>query len=174
MIGAGAVTGLEADAGLGMGGTGVLSVNGEEVARNTLEHTIPITFPEDETFDVGLDTRTGGAMFGHLYDSPFRFTGTIDKVTVELDPAKQGSGVTRGALALAAAATCPALTGLGLACRPAHRTPEACTRRRCRAHPGQGRDVRRLGRCPPLAGRHLSRRAFSCCRPFRAYGDVRS
>ena len=44
--------------GLGKGGTGVLSVDGKEVARNSLEHTTPITFPEDETFDVGLDTRT--------------------------------------------------------------------------------------------------------------------
>ena len=23
-----------------------------------MDHTTPITFPEDETFDVGLDTRT--------------------------------------------------------------------------------------------------------------------
>jgi arylsulfatase len=48
--------------GLGKGGTGVLSVDGQEVARNTMEHGTPITFPEDETFDVGLDTRTGVAM----------------------------------------------------------------------------------------------------------------
>jgi len=48
--------------GLGQGGTGVLSVDGKEVARNSIEHTIPITFPEDETFDVGLDTRTGVAL----------------------------------------------------------------------------------------------------------------
>jgi hypothetical protein len=32
--------------GLGKGGTGVLSVDGKEVARNTMEHTTPITFPE--------------------------------------------------------------------------------------------------------------------------------
>ena len=44
--------------GFGKGGTGTLSVDGKEVARKTLEHTIPITFPEDETFDVGMDTRT--------------------------------------------------------------------------------------------------------------------
>ena len=35
--------------GLGKGGTGVLSVDGKEVARNSMEHTTPITFPEDET-----------------------------------------------------------------------------------------------------------------------------
>ena len=44
--------------GLGKGGTGVLSVDGKEVARNSMEHTTPITFPEDETFDIGQDTRT--------------------------------------------------------------------------------------------------------------------
>src|SRR6185503_13150682 len=47
--------------GLGKGGTGVLSVDGKEVAKNSMEHTTPITFPEDETFDIGQDTRTAGA-----------------------------------------------------------------------------------------------------------------
>jgi arylsulfatase len=70
--------------GLGEGGTGVLSVDGQEVDRKALEHTIPITFPEDESFDVGLDTRTGVAMVEYRYDSPFPFTGTLDKLTVEL------------------------------------------------------------------------------------------
>ena len=50
--------------GLGKGGTGVLSVDGQEVARNSMEHTTPITFPEDETFDIGQDTRTGGRAGG--------------------------------------------------------------------------------------------------------------
>ena len=50
--------------GLGKGGTGVLSVDGKEVARNSMEHTTPITFPEDETFDIGQDTRTGGRAGG--------------------------------------------------------------------------------------------------------------
>ena len=46
----------------------------------------PITFAEDETFDVGLDTRTGVAMIEYRYDSPFNFTGTIDKLTFKLEP----------------------------------------------------------------------------------------
>ena len=46
--------------GLGKGGTGVLSVDGKEVARKSMEHTTPVTFPEDESFDVGQDTRTRG------------------------------------------------------------------------------------------------------------------
>jgi arylsulfatase len=72
--------------GLGKGGTGVLSVNGKEVARNSLEHTTPITFPEDETFDVGQDTRTGVALIEHRYDTPFKFTGKINKLTFRLEP----------------------------------------------------------------------------------------
>jgi hypothetical protein len=72
--------------GLSKGGTGVLSVDGKEVAKNKLDHTIPITFPEDESFDVGLDTRTGVAMIEYRYEVPFRFTGKIDKLTFKLAP----------------------------------------------------------------------------------------
>ena len=72
--------------GLGKGGTGVLSVDGKEVARNSMEHTTPVTFPEDETFDVGEDTRTGVALLEYRYDVPFKFTGKIDKLTFELEP----------------------------------------------------------------------------------------
>jgi arylsulfatase len=70
--------------GLGKGGTGVLYVDGKEVARNSLEHTTPVTFPEDETFDVGLDTRTGVALLEYRYDAPFKFTGKISKLTFKL------------------------------------------------------------------------------------------
>jgi arylsulfatase len=72
--------------GLGKGGTGVLSVDGKEVARNSMEHSTPITFPEDETFDIGSDTRTGVAMVEYRYDVPFKFTGTINKLTFNLGP----------------------------------------------------------------------------------------
>ena len=72
--------------GLGKGGVGVLSVDGKEVARNTLDHTTPVTFPEDESFDVGLDTRTGVAMVEYRYDVPFKFTGKLDKLTFKLEP----------------------------------------------------------------------------------------
>jgi arylsulfatase len=71
---------------LGKGGTGVLSVDGREVDRKSMEHTTPITFPEDETFDVGLDTRTGVALLQYRYDSPFEFTGKISKVTINIAP----------------------------------------------------------------------------------------
>ncbi len=71
---------------LGKGGTGVLSVDGKEVARNSVEHTTPITFPEDESFDVGQDTRSGVALLEYRYDVPFAFTGKINKLTFNLAP----------------------------------------------------------------------------------------
>jgi hypothetical protein len=83
--------------GLGKGGTGVLSVDGKEVARKSMEHTIPITFPEDETFDVGADTRTGVAMLEYRYDVPFEFTGKIDKLMFKLEPFTSEPGGAAGA-----------------------------------------------------------------------------
>jgi arylsulfatase A-like enzyme len=81
-----------AEPGLGKGGTGILSVDGKEVARNTLEHTTPIAFPEDESFDVGQDTRTGVALLEYRYDPPFKFTGKINKLTFRLEPEPQTQG----------------------------------------------------------------------------------
>jgi arylsulfatase A-like enzyme len=81
-----------AEPGLGKGGTGVLSVDGKEVARNSMEHTIPITFPEDETFDIGQDTRTGVALLEYRYDPPFKFTGKINKLSFNLEPEPQTQG----------------------------------------------------------------------------------
>ena len=74
--------------GLGKGGTGVLSVDGREVDKKSIEHGTPITFPEDESFDIGDDTRTGVAMLEYRYDVPFKFTGKIDKLTFKLEPFK--------------------------------------------------------------------------------------
>jgi arylsulfatase A-like enzyme len=72
--------------GLGKSGKGTLSVNGKEVDTNTMKNGTPITYPEDESFDIGSDTRTGVAMLKHRYDVPFRFTGEINKLTFKLVP----------------------------------------------------------------------------------------
>jgi hypothetical protein len=45
--------------GFGKGGTGVLKVDGREVANTKIPHTISFLITVDETFDVGVDTRTG-------------------------------------------------------------------------------------------------------------------
>src|SRR5260221_5379351 len=64
--------------GPGKGGTGVLTVDGKELARKTLKHTVPLIMTVDENFDVGMDTGTG---VDDSYELPFKFTGTIDKLT---------------------------------------------------------------------------------------------
>lgn len=69
--------------GLGKGGTGVLTVDGKEVDRKTVEHTIPLTIMADESFDVGLDNQSPVDI---IYESPFKFTGTIDKLNYKLGP----------------------------------------------------------------------------------------
>jgi len=40
----------------------------------------------DETFDVGVDTRTG--VDDKDYQTPFRFTGKLDRLTIKLEPPK--------------------------------------------------------------------------------------
>jgi arylsulfatase A-like enzyme len=72
--------------GMAKGGTGVLSVDGKEVARKTIPHTVPALFTIDESFDVGVDTRTG--VDDKDYKPPFRFTGKLDKLTIKLGPSQ--------------------------------------------------------------------------------------
>jgi arylsulfatase A-like enzyme len=71
--------------GFGKGGSGVLSIDGKEVATKTIPHTIPFLMSIDETFDVGIDTRT--PVDDNDYQVPFAFNGTINKLTINLKPA---------------------------------------------------------------------------------------
>jgi arylsulfatase len=75
----------------GKGGTGVLKVDGAEASTQKVEHTIPFLMPWDETFDVGVDTRTG--VNDKDYQVPFRFTGKLNKVTVKLEEPKRTAQV---------------------------------------------------------------------------------
>jgi arylsulfatase len=70
--------------GMAKGGTGVLSVDGKEVARKAIPHTVPALFTIDESFDVGVDTRF--SVDDKDYQPPFRFTGKLDKITIKLEP----------------------------------------------------------------------------------------
>ena len=72
--------------GLGRSGTGVLMVDGKEVAKITMPKTIPLTLQWDENFDVGADTLTG--VDDRDYQPPFKFTGTLDKLTLTIDRPK--------------------------------------------------------------------------------------
>ena len=72
--------------GIGRGGAGVLKVDGEVVATQQMERTIPLILQWDENFDVGADT--GTPVDDHDYQVPFRFTGKLDKLTLTIDRPK--------------------------------------------------------------------------------------
>jgi arylsulfatase len=72
--------------GLGQGGTGVLKVDGKEVATQKMEHTIPTTLQWDESFDIGSDT--GTPVDDKDYQCPFVFTGKLDKLTIKIERPK--------------------------------------------------------------------------------------
>ena len=72
--------------GIGRGGTGVLKVDGKEVARQTMERTLPLILQWDENFDVGADT--GTPVDDKDYQVPFRFTGKLTKLTLTIDRPK--------------------------------------------------------------------------------------
>ena len=70
--------------GIAKGGSGVLKVDGQQVATLKVPKTIPFLLPADETFDIGVDTRT--PVNDADYQVPFPFTGKIDKLTFNLGP----------------------------------------------------------------------------------------
>jgi arylsulfatase len=70
--------------GIAKGGSGVLKVDGKVVVTAKQANSISFLQVADETFDVGLDTRTG--VNDKDYQVPFTFNGKIDKLTVKLGP----------------------------------------------------------------------------------------
>jgi arylsulfatase len=72
--------------GVGRPGTGTLKVDGKAVATKTMAKTLPMILQWDESFDIGSDTLTG--VNDADYKPPFRFTGTLDKLTIKLDRPK--------------------------------------------------------------------------------------
>jgi arylsulfatase A-like enzyme len=61
----------------------VLKVDGQEVARTTVNRTVPAAFSASETFDVGVDL--GSVVSLDYFDRrPFRFNGKVEKVEVSL------------------------------------------------------------------------------------------
>ncbi len=69
--------------GIGRSGTGVLKVDGKEVATQKMERTLPLILQWDENFDVGADT--GTPVDDHDYQVPFKFTGKLNKLTLTID-----------------------------------------------------------------------------------------
>ncbi len=71
--------------GVGKGGTGTLFVNGKKVATGRIDQTQCCAFSADEGADVGADE---GTPVTEAYKVPFKFTGKIDKVTIDLKEMK--------------------------------------------------------------------------------------
>jgi arylsulfatase A-like enzyme len=67
--------------GIGKGGVATLGVDGQEVADGKVPRTIPFRVSADETLDIGEDT---GTPVSEDYQVPFKFSGTLNKVVVDL------------------------------------------------------------------------------------------
>jgi arylsulfatase len=74
--------------GIGKGGTGTLYVNGKNVATGRIDQTQCCVFSADEGADVGADE---GTPVTEAYQVPFKFTGKIDRVTIELKQMTQSA-----------------------------------------------------------------------------------
>jgi arylsulfatase len=72
--------------GVGAGGTGVLKVDGNAVATEKMEHTLPFILQWDEALDIGSDT--GTPVDDNDYSTPFVFTGKLNKITLNIDRPK--------------------------------------------------------------------------------------
>jgi hypothetical protein len=56
-------------------------LNGQLVAQGRLAKTVPLAFSFEDTFDIGEDS---ASPVGD-YQSPFPFTGKIDRVELQLE-----------------------------------------------------------------------------------------
>jgi len=79
--------------GVGKGGMGTLYVNGKNVATGRIDQTQCCAFSADEGADVGADE---GTPVTEDYQVPFKFTGKIDKVTIDLKEMTQSAAIETG------------------------------------------------------------------------------
>ncbi len=73
--------------GKGKGATATLLVNGEVAGQARIAQTVPTAFSFEDTFDVGQDS---ASPVGD-YQSPFPFTGTLERIDLDIaaDTARQ-------------------------------------------------------------------------------------
>jgi arylsulfatase len=72
--------------GIGRSATGVLKVDGTEVASRKMQRTIPLILQWDESFDIGSDT--GTPVCDDDYQCPFTLTAKLNKLTLKIDRPK--------------------------------------------------------------------------------------
>jgi hypothetical protein len=74
--------------GMAKGGAVKMFVNDKQGAGGRVDETIFVHFSADETFDTGLDT---GSPVSDQYASRFKFTGSLNKIEVDIAPTKFGA-----------------------------------------------------------------------------------
>jgi len=79
--------------GVGKGGTGTLYVNEKNVATGRVDQTQCCAFSADEGADVGADE---GTPVTEDYQVPFKFTGKINKVAIDLKEMTQSAAIETG------------------------------------------------------------------------------
>ena len=65
----------------GTGGKVTLRVGEKVIGEGRFDRQVPYRFTVNETFDIGCDTITP---VSEAYESPYRFTGTIKRVLVDV------------------------------------------------------------------------------------------
>jgi arylsulfatase len=63
-------------------GKAELFINGSEVGETAMAKTVPSIFSLEETLDLGVDT---GTPVSQRYETPFGFTGVINRVVIDLE-----------------------------------------------------------------------------------------
>jgi arylsulfatase len=71
------------------GGTLTLLANGRKIGEGSVEKTTPFKYSLFEGQDIGEDS---GTPVDFSYAPPFKFTGKLGRVTIELKPEGGGGG----------------------------------------------------------------------------------
>ena len=79
----------------GTGGKAILFVDGQQVAEARIPKTQPFSFSADEGADVGMDAETAVSNDYKQFNN--RFTGTIQKVTIETQPSNPSAAEAKAA-----------------------------------------------------------------------------
>ena len=70
---------------MGKGATVRIYSGEEKIGEGRINRTVPVGFSSFDGLNVGLDR---GAPVDFTYKPPFKFTGKLDRLTVDLQPTK--------------------------------------------------------------------------------------